>query len=461
MLGRLACFLGIGTGWFLEMKKEYIKDILKRKNKDVVLYGWIKSKRVSKEIVFLDVVDSSGQMQAVVDKKNVSSWNLANQIAPESSVLIKGVLKRGKNNLEVGVKTIQLVGDAKLNLSPRPRQDFDIFGSSYADYVLKNRHLFLRNPKLQAVLKFKHKFLINLHKWFTEREFLFLDAPVLTELLLYDDDSAFKLDYSDKISGKQEVFLSQCNTFQLEAAIHSFEKVYNMTPSFRAEHSKSSRHLREYWHLKVEIAWANLDDLIKIAGEMLYAVAKNTVEECGNELEVLGVKVDLDKLKPPYKQITYDEALKIIHSKGNKMKWGKSFGVEEEMILTKEFGENFLFIRGIPCSAEGFPFSRDKSNIKITRTCDLIAPEGFGELLGTAEKITDKKELLERMKEKGKTTPEQMKRYQWYVDLRDYGIIPHGGIGMGIERVVRYLLKIPHVRDTISFPRLYGRYPNP
>jgi len=443
------------------MKKIFISDILSKQPREVVIFGWIKSKRISKGVIFLDVVDSSGEIQVVVSEKEKASFKIAKNINVESSVRIEGILNSSKKNLEVGAKKIKLIGDASLELSPRPRQDFDIFDSKYADYVLKNRHLFLRNKKLQAVFRFKHKFLFNLHKWFTGRGFLFLDAPVLTELLLYEDESAFKLDYSDKVKGKQEVFLSQCNTFQLEAAIHAFEKVYNITPSFRAEHSKSSRHLREYWHLKVEIAWATLDDLIETAGNMLYEVSKATAEECKEDLKILGVKIDLGKLKPPYKQITYDEALKIINATDHKMEWGKSFGVEEEKILTKKFGEVFLFIRGIPCNAEGFPFSKDPSNLKITKTCDLIAPEGFGELLGTAEKIMDKKELLERMGEKGKNTPDQLERYKWYLDLRDYGIIPHGGIGMGVERVIRYLLKIPHVRDTISFPRLYGRYPNP
>ncbi len=444
------------------MKKTYLKDVFDSKKERVIVSGWVKSRRESKEFCFLDVVDSSGEIQIIISKKKEKNSNVLKKLLPESSIKVEGILKKNKkSNFEIEATNVELIGEAKLDLSPHPRQNFNILDSKYADYVLKNKHFFLRNEKIQAILRFKHLFLFNLHKWFTEKGFVFIDAPVLTELLLYDDKTAFKLDYSDNIRSKQEVFLSQCNTFQLEAAIHAFEKVYNITPSFRAEHSKTNRHLREYWHLKAEIAWAELDDLINLAEKMLYEVTKDTIKECKEELKILKVDIDLRKLKPPYKQITYDRALEILHSKGNKMKWGRSFGINEERILTKEFGENLLFIRGIPCSAEGFPFSRDPSNIKITRTCDLLAPEGFGELLGTAEKITDKKELIKRMAEKGKDTPKQMERYKWYVDLRDYGMVPHGGIGMGLERVIRYLLKLPHVRDSISFPRLYGRYPNP
>lgn len=194
---------------------------------------------------------------------------------------------------------------------------------------------------------------------------------------------------------------------------------------------------------------------------MLYNITKNVAEKSEDELKLLNQKIDLDNIKPPYKKITYDEAVEILHSKKINFEWGKSLGQDEEKALTKEFGEKLLFVKGIPCSAEAFPFSRDKKNPQITRTCDLISPYGFGEILGTAEKISNKKELLERMSEKGKNTPEQMKRYKWYIDLREYGCVPHGGIGMGVERLLRFLLKLPHVRDVVSFPRIYGRYPNP
>lgn len=444
------------------MKNLYIADVLKKseRNKSIEVLGWVKSKREAKNVIFLDVIDSSGSIQAVVSKKDVSSKDYLriSKISVESAVKVSGaVILSSQKNKEIKVSSIEVIGKVTSSLTPNPRKDFDIFKSKYADLVLKKRHLYLRNKKLMAVMKFKSNFILETHKWFNEQGFVFIDAPVLTKLLLYDDESAFKLDYSDG----EKMFLSQCNTFQLEAAVHAFEKVYNLTPSFRAEHSKSRRHLREYWHLKAEIAWADLDDMVQFAEKTFYNIAKNTVEKSEKEIETLDVRVDLNQIKPPYRRINYDEALKILHSRGNKLEWGKSLGADEEKIITHEFGEKLIFIQGIPCTAEAFPFCRDRKNPKTTRTCDLISPHGFGELFGTAEKIVDKKELLERMAEKNKTTSEQMKRYQWYVDLREYGCVPHAGMGMGVERVIRYLLKLPHVQFAVSFPRLYGRHPNP
>ncbi len=443
------------------MKNFFVADIKKcKENEKVNLLGWIKSKRESKNVIFFDVADSTGNIQCVVKRSSTDTAKFLRlkKIPPETAVKISGNLITNKAKaIEIDVNNVQVIGEVLLNINPQPRKDFDIFNQKYADVVLKNRHLYLRNEKMMAVLKFKHRFLLETHKWFDNMGFIFIDAPILTKLLLYDDKSAFKVKYSEN----ENIFLSQCNTFQLEAAVHAFEKVYNLTPSFRAEHSRTNRHLREYWHLKAEIAWANLDDLIKLAEKMLYNIIKNTAERSEKELNTLKISIDEDKIKPPYRIITYDEAVDILHAKGKKFEWGLSLGMDEEKILSHEMGENLFFVKGIPCSAEAFPFSRDSSNPKITRTCDLISPRGFGELLGTAEKICNVKELLERMTEKGKTTDDQMERYRWYVELRKFGCVPHGGIGMGVERVIRWILKLPHVRYAISFPRLYGRSPNP
>jgi len=443
------------------MKREYVKDLLGGKpGSKAEAMGWLKSRRDSGGLVFLTLVDSTGEIQAVLSKNNSKTGVFSHvlKIPLGSAIIVNGALKEGKNSKrELEAEDILVVGQASKQVCPRPRERFDIFSSECADHVLKHRALYLRNEKLAAVLKFKSNFIQELHSFFRKKEFTFVDAPILTKLLLYDDESAFQLDY-----GKGEkVFLSQCCTFQLEAAIHAFERVYNITPSFRAEHSRSSRHLREYYHLKAEVAWANLDDLVSLAEEMLSTVSRRTAKRSRAELKTLGVKPDSAILKPPFKRISYNRASEIIGKAGKDFKWGKSLGIGDEEILTKKFGNKPLWVYGIPCSAEAFPFAKDPENPEITRTCDLIASNGFGELLGTAEKITDKEELLERMAEKGKTTKKQMKRYQWYVDLREQGMPPHGGIGMGVERVIRFLLGIPHVRDTISFPRLVRRRPNP
>jgi asparaginyl-tRNA synthetase len=446
------------------MKECFIRDIAKlERGAKLQLKGWVKSRRTVNSTIFIDIVDSTGTVQALIDKgmlhKKEDAYRL---LKPESSVVIDGVKQpRRGGGFEILILDFHVVGEARINLQPRPRAWKNMFDCNHADHVLKNRHFYLRNEKQAAVLRFKSFFIFELHRYLNENGYVFIDAPVLTRLLLYGDSTAFRVDYHEHGNRKRDIFLSQCCMFQLEAAAHVFEKVYNITPSFRAEHSRSNRHLREYWHLKVEIAWADLEDLVKVAGKLLYTVVKRTVQKAQREMDILGWPIDPEEVAPPYPSIAYDEAVEIIHKAGKPFVWGKNLGTEDEEILTKEFGEKPLWVREIPCCAEAFPFARDASNPDVTRSCDLICPRGFGELLGVAEKITSKSELLERMAEKGREGEDNLERYGWYLDLRDYGVVPHGGIGMGIERVVRYLLKLPHIRYAVSFPRLFGRTPNP
>jgi asparaginyl-tRNA synthetase len=414
-------------------------------------------------VIFVDVVDSTGTVQAVIDKLTLDKPEVHyEELKPEASLIVRGTKRPNhKTEHEILVADFRVIGQAKLDLRPRPRNCGDLFANNHADHILRNRHFYLRNEKQSAVLRFKSLFVFEAHRYLVERGFVFIDAPVLTQLLLYDDDTAFRVQYNDRKNREHEVFLSQCCTFQLEAAVHAFEKVYNVTPSFRAEHSKSNRHLREYWHLKIEIAWADLDDLIRFASDLVYTVSRRTSERAQRELDILGIDFDENKLAPTYPIVSYDEVVELVRKSGRQFEWGKSLCVEDEKLITESCGHRPVWVKGIPCSAEAFPFSRDPEDPTITRTCDLIAPHGFGEVLGTAEKITSRSDLLARMAEKGRSGTEQLTRYGWYLDLRDYGIVPHGGIGMGVERVVRFLLRLPHIRYTTSFPRLFGRIPNP
>ena len=446
------------------MKEFFIKDIEHfTGNNGFLLSCWIKARRDTKDYIFLDIVDSTGEIQAVLEKKlSDRGEDIYNALKPEASIVLIGNRKLSDTNgIEVHVSNFRVVGPVKLDLQPRPRNWPEIFDGNHADHVLRNRHFYLRNEKQAAVLRFKSLFLFEIHRYLNEHDFVFIDAPVLTQLPLYDDSTAFKVKYRDGRKRTHNIFLSQCCTFHLEAAVHAFEKVYNVTPSFRAEHSKSNRHLKEYWHLKIEIAWAQLDDLIKFAEELLHTVSGRTMEKAKRETGVLDLSATPEIMTPPYEMVPYDEAVHIVNRAGRHFEWGRSLGIEEEKILTRKFNDRPLWIRGIPCSAEAFPFAKDPHNPDITRTCDLICPHGFGEILGTAEKITSKAELLTRMAEKGKNSDKQLERYRWYLDLRDYGVVPHGGIGMGIERVVRYHLRLPHVRYATSFPRVCGRIPNP
>ena len=437
------------------LKVHYIEDILKGEKigKNIELFAWIASKREIGKIIFLDLVDSTGKIQALI-KAGSTAFTNALKIKPESSVKIKGIVRfRNPDIIEIEIEEIELIGDVLLQIDPRPRSAFNIFDQKYVSTVIKNRHLYLRNEKLMAVLRVRHLFFEIIRDWFRREHFIEFHAPILTELLLYDDSSSFKLNFFN-----EEIFLTQCTAYYLESAIHAFERVYCVNPSFRAEKSRGKRHLAEYWHVKAEIAFADLEDIINFVEKMVSYIIERISTEAKKDLVTLGVDLDSIKLTMvPYRRIGYEDALQILNSKGINKRFGKSLSESDETIISEEF-DSLFWITGIPRVIEAFPYKIEPEKPRLTKTADLIATEGFGELLGVAEKISRPEELLERMKEKGKDTD---KRYDWYTQLRKFGSVPHSGFGMGVERMVRWLLRLDHVRDAIPFPRLFRHHPNP
>ncbi len=437
------------------MKVYYIKDVLeKSKGEDVEILGWVASKRELAKVIFLDLVDSSGSIQAVITAGSDLFFKVK-EIVCESSVRVKGKLKSGERNaIEVEVEDIEVLGNVLSRVTPSPRSNFNIFERRFVQQFLSRRHLYLRNQKLMAVVKFRHIFFEIMRDWFREEGFIEFHAPILTELLLYDDrSSAFSLTFFDR-----EVFLTQCTAFYLESAVHAFEKIYCINPSFRAEKSKGKRYLAEYWHIKSEIAFADIENIICFVENMISYLVRQSKERAKKELETLKIDIDVNKLtRIPYPRITYDKALERLQKVGIKKEWGKSLSDSDEMELCKEFNSPF-WITGMPCVTEPFPYRVDSSNSKITKTADLVATDGFGELLGVAEKIWQPEEIIQRMKEKGKDVDGM---YKWYLELRQFGSVPHSGFGMGVERMIRWLLRLNHVRDAIPFPRLFNRRPNP
>lgn len=453
------------------MKTIYIKDLLrgsKPAGASVTLYGWISARRDQGNLVFLDVVDSTGTIQVVF--RNNGGGNglardgttvavetttsvadhvaLAKEVALESAVTIQGTVMPGPRGFELHADSMEIVGRADAQFSPRLHSDIDVFDLNRADHLLSNRHLYIRNPKIAAILRYRHRLMGAVHAWFSEREFVDINAPILTAAPLYHDRSAISLEID-----KEEIFLTQCVGFYLESAVHAFERVYNMGPSFRAEESRSKRHLMEYWHIKAELAWVNLDDLIGVVEDLIGYVTKFTLDECGDIAAILGHDLCVHGLASPFPRISYVEALERLRQMGKPMEFGKSLGSEEEETLSQQFVSPF-WITGIPRTIEPFPYVIDKDDPRVTRTADLIATGGYGELLGVAEKIHTLPELDERMAEKGKTGDP---RYDWVRQMREHGCVPHGGFGMGLERLIRWMLDIPHVRDTIPFPRIFRR----
>lgn len=457
------------------MKTTYVKDLLRsrrREGSEVELLCWVKARRDQGGIVFLDLCDSTGQIQAVAKSKEDSeseqatgsvslaikkqhanvvqqkAYSVAKTLSVESSVRAVGLIRSGLNGVEIHLSTLEVIGHAQANFSPRPRSSINVVDEKMADHLLKNRHLYLRNEKVAAILRFRHRMMGAIHEWFRHKGFIEITAPILTATPLYEDRSALSLE----VNG-ENIFLTQCVGFYLESAVHAFERVYNIGPSFRAEETRSKRHLMEYWHIKGELAWVNLEDLFLVVEDLIRSVSVFCADECGDLEKVLGTELCVDGVLAPFPRISYVDAVQRLKHLGVPFEFGTSMGSLEEEALSKQFASPF-WITGIPRKIEPFPYVIDRNDPRVTMTADLIASNGYGELLGIAEKTADLNEIDERMKEKGKYGDE---RYAWVRQLREFGCVPHGGFGIGIERLIRWLLDIPHVRDAIPFPRTFGR----
>ncbi|GHT01463.1 asparagine--tRNA ligase [Bacteroidia bacterium] len=438
------------------MKDLYIKDILHNRvaTSSCSTMGWIKSKRTSKQTIFIDLCDSTGCIQLVLEKATLGGdiFNQAKKITIESAIEISGTINDTKNNREIIVNSFTIISAATKHFTPELRSDFDVFDEKYTSHILSNRHLYIRNPKLMAIQKFRNLLLYHMRTWFFENDFLEIAAPVLTNTTLYDAESTA---IPVNLHG-QSVFLSQCAGYYLEASAMAFEKVYNISPSFRAEESKSKRHLIEYWHIKAELTFGNLEDIINIVETIIrYLIEKLQQEkEIENIFKTLDTEFCLDGLKTPYPHISYEEAVSLLQENGCDIKFGESIGNEkEEKILFEKF-RSPLWLMGMPRSVEPFPYVIDEKDNRVTKTADLIASNLCGELLGVAEKIYDIQMLDERFREKGLNKDA---RYEWIRDVHKMGCVPHIAFGMGVERLIRWLMNIPHVRDAHPFPRIFDR----
>ena len=439
------------------MKEIYVRDLhAKSFGFEATLLGWISAKRCQGRIMFLDVCDSTGTIQAAVEERQVGQgqFHVVKAIPIETAVAIEGIIKHSvEGRREISVLRIYVVGGVTKHVSPSPRGGYvDVFDEKLADHLLRHRHLYLRNPKIMAILRFRDTIMRHTRDWFHEKRFTAIDAPVITPVPLYENDSAISVN----VHG-DNIYLTQCVGYYLEAAVHAFERVYNMGPSFRGEESRSKRHLMEYWHIKAEVAWANLDDIIGLVENLIKYVTEKSQEELSQVGDVLNRQVCFDGLHPPFPRITYEESLRLLNEHGVVIEFGKSLGSNEEAELSKIMGTPF-WVSGIPRAVEPFPYVIDSIDPRITRVADLIASNGYGELLGTAEKIQDFGMLMERMREKGKDMDE---RYEFVRDIHQVGCVPHAAFGMGVERFIRWMLNIPHVRDAIPFPRTFRRKVSP
>ncbi len=420
-----------------------IQDILdgKHKGESVTIRGWIYRKREGKQTIFMVVRDASGIIQCTVKRDN-PLWNRAEKITIESSVTLEGTVKKDKRapgGYEIAVEKLSIVGLA---------ETFPITQDKSEEFLRDVRHLWLRSRRMNLIMKVRSEVLQFIHEFFRKESFIEVSPPMFISSACEGGATLFGLKYFDK-----QLYLTQSAQLHLEALIYSLEKVYCVAPSFRAEKSRTIRHLTEYWHVEPEWAFADMGDLMALEEDLLSYVCKKTVESCKSEMKSLGADISkLTVVKTPFPRITYTEAIERLNSKGFKIKWGEDLGFDEEKALAEDFGGPF-FVYAYPKQIKAFYCKTYRDKPDLVMSTDMLVPR-IGEISTGGAREDDKVRLLKRLRELGLREED----YDWYIDLRRYGTVPHVGFGLGVERLLTWMLDLENIIDTIPFPRTTRRF---
>ena len=423
----------------------YIEDLGEYEGKTVTVRGWLYKKRSSGKIAFLQLRDGTGTVQAVATPQDVddASWDLIGEVTQESSVIVTGTVRadaRAPSGFELGAENVEVVHmAAEYPISPKEHG---------IEFLMDHRHLWLRSKRQHALLRVRSKVVHICRSYYHDRGFVLIDSPILTPTSVEGTTTLFSTDYFGETA-----FLTQSGQLYLEPACVAHGRVYCFGPTFRAEKSKTRRHLIEFWMLEPEVAYATLDDAMELAEDFISHVVQTALVECKDELEVLERDTTaLERVVKPFPRIHYGEAVEILKQAGEDFEWGSDFGGGHETIISEAFDRPVLVHR-FPTAIKAFYMEPDPERPELALAMDMIAPEGYGEIVGGSQRIDDYDLLLSRIREHGLDE----EHYQWYLDLRRYGSVPHSGFGMGLERVVAWITGVPHLRETIPFPRLLGR----
>jgi asparaginyl-tRNA synthetase len=417
----------------------------------VTIRGWLYNLRESGKLLFPIFRDGTGIMQGVVSQKeHPEVFSALKGLPQESSVIATGVIRaepRAPGGYEMGVSAIEVVqrvGDAE----PYPIQ----LKEHGVDFLLDRRHLWIRTPRQAAILRIRAEAERAARNFMDAQGYTLTDAPIFTPAACEGTTTLFEVNYIDE----QKAYLTQSGQLYVEALAAALGKVYTFGPTFRAEKSKTRRHLTEFWMLEPEAAYAHLEDMIQLAEGLVSAVVQSVAKNRTRELGLIERDVaSLQKITPPFPRITYDDAIKVLQKAGNPAKWGDDFGGDEETIISKEF-DRPVVIHRYPAAMKAFYMATDAARPELSLSFDMIAPEGYGEIIGGGERLADYDTLLRRLREHN--LPEES--FQWYLDLRRYGSVPHAGFGLGLERTVAWICGTEHIREVIPFPRmLYRVYP--
>jgi asparaginyl-tRNA synthetase len=426
-----------------------IEKILKGKEGKVEIKGWLHNKRSSGGIQFLIIRDGTGFIQCTLRKDAIDekTFEETEKLPLESAVEISGTVKKDERapyGYEIAIEKIKVISKAQ--------EDFPI-GKKYhgPEFLLDNRHLWIRSKKMNRILRVRAKVLEAAREWFKENGFIEVQVPIIVGAACEGGSTLFELKYFDS-----KAYLTQSWQLYGEAMIFGFGKCYTIAPSFRAEKSRTRRHLTEFWHLEAEMPFCDFEGLMKIEEELVWFILQKIARECSTELKELGRNPeDLLKMKPPFPRIRYEEAIKILQEKGVNVKYGDDLGADEEKVLALQFDRPF-FVTHFPKGIKAFYHKPDPNQPDVTLSVDVLAPEGYGEIIGSGERIESYEELMKRIEEEKL----DVSAYQWYLDLRKFGSVQHAGFGLGIERFVMWVCKLKHIRDATAFPRLINRiYP--
>lgn len=423
----------------------FISGISKHEGDEVVIRGWAYNVRSSGKIVFLQIRDGSGFIQGIVHKPDVTEdvWNAANQITLESSIIVTGKVAKHpkKDEYELHVSGVQIVQIAK---------EYPIGKKEHGpDFLLDNRHLWLRSSKQWAIQRIRNTVINATYEWFNDNNFIKIDSPILTPAACEGTTTLFELDYFDL--GK--AYLSQSGQLYIEAAIMSHGRVFDFGPVFRAEKSKTRRHLTEFWMMDAEMAFCEHKENLEIQENLISHIVKRAIEKNMKELAILERDVSkLEKVTAPFLRMTHADAVAKLKGLGSAIGAEDDLGADDEALLTEHI-EKPIFIEKYPAKVKAFYMKRDPENSELALCADMLAPEGFGEIIGGSQREDDFDVLLGRIEEH--KLPRSA--FEWYLDLRKYGSVPHAGFGYGLERLVGWISGIRHIRETIPFPRMIYR----
>lgn len=411
----------------------------------VRLRGWLHNKRSSGGILFLILRDGTGFLQCTAKRDQLGEKFTEIETLPlESTLEVEGEVARdprAPRGYELRIRDLQVL--------QRSHEDFPIAKKYHGpEFLLDNRHFWIRSRKMQTILRLRAILIEEARSWLKDHGYLEVQVPTLVSAAVEGGSTLFEVKYFD-----EKAYLTQSWQLYGEAMIASLGKIYTLAPSFRAEKSRTRRHLTEYWHLELEEPWLDLEGLIRVEEELLLHICHQVASRASDELKEVGRNPDeLANLKPHFPTITYDRAVELIRKSDSSFEWGTDLGYNQEKILTKDFSTPF-FVTHYPKGVKAFYHMPDPTRPEVTLSVDLLAPEGYGEITGGGQRIHDYDQLMQRINEEHLNS----EHYSWYLDLRKYGTTPHSGFGMGIERAVAWICKLKHIRDASAFPRLMNR----